>query len=137
MKIFHLQPEFFAFAPGAVEVDIGGPNEGERAMSSVPSVADAAAELANAFSGQLLKPADVGYEEARTVHNGLVNKRPALIARCRGVADVVDAVSLTHKLGLEVAGRGGGAHKAGGGAPDGGVRCDLAPKEGGYHHPQK
>ncbi len=102
MKIAHLQTEFFEFAPGAAEVDIAGPNEGERAMSSVPSVADAAAELTNAFSGQLLKPADAAYEEARKVHNGLVDKRPALIARCRGVADVVDAVSLTRKLGLEV-----------------------------------
>jgi hypothetical protein len=58
---------------------------------------------ASTFSGQLLKPADAGYEEARRVHNGLVDKRPALIARCRGAADVVDAVNLTRKLGLEVA----------------------------------
>jgi len=61
-------------------------------MSSIASVASAAAELATNFGGQLLKPADVGYEDARKVHNGLVDKRPALIARCRGVADVVDAV---------------------------------------------
>ena len=68
-------------------------------MSSIASVASAAAELAANFGGQLLKPADVGYEDARKVHNGLVDKRPALIARCRGVADVVDAVDLTRRLG--------------------------------------
>src|SRR5258706_6312251 len=113
MKMVHPQTEFFEFAPGAAEVDIAGSNEGERAMSSVPSVADAAAELANAFSGQLLKPADAGYEEARKVHNGLVDKRTALIARCRGVSDVVHAISLTRKLGLEVAGRGGRQNLAG------------------------
>ncbi|HYS91462.1 MAG TPA: FAD-linked oxidase, partial [Bradyrhizobium sp.] len=61
-------------------------------MSSVRSVADVAAEFSGTFSGQLVRPADAGYEEARRVHNGLVDKRPALIARCRGVADVVDAV---------------------------------------------
>jgi FAD/FMN-containing dehydrogenase len=105
-------------------------------MSSVRSVADAAAELANAFSGQLLKPADAGYEEARTVHNGLVDKRPALIARCRGVADVVDAVSLTRKLGLEVAVRGGGHNVAGRATIDGGLMIDLAPMKGIHVDPK-
>jgi len=82
-------------------------------MTSAPSVAEAVIELASKFSGQLLQPTDMGYEEARKVHNGLVNKRPVLIARCRGVADVVDAVYLARKLGLEVAVRGGG-HNVGG-----------------------
>jgi FAD/FMN-containing dehydrogenase len=89
-------------------------------MSSIASVASAAAELAANFGGQLLKPADVGYEDARKVHNGLVDKRPALIARCRGVADVVDAVDLTRRLGLEVAVRGGGHNVAGRATVDGG-----------------
>jgi FAD/FMN-containing dehydrogenase len=99
-------------------------------MSSVPSVAKAAAELASTFSGQLLKPADAGYEAARRVHNGLIDKRPALIARCRGVADVVDAVNLSHKLGLEVAIRGGGHNVAGRATVDGGLMIDLAPMYG-------
>jgi len=59
-------------------------------MSSVRSVDEVIGELSGTFSGQLLRPADAGYDEARRVHNGLVDKRPALIARCRGVADVVD-----------------------------------------------
>ncbi len=58
------------------------------------SLADTFIELASRFSGELLQPADAGYEEIRKVHNGLVDKRPLLIARCRGVADVVDAVKL-------------------------------------------
>src|SRR5579859_4112867 len=137
MKIAHLQTEFFEFAPGGAEVDIAGPNERERAMSSVSSVADAAAELVSVFSGQLLKPADAGYEEARKVHNGLVDKRPALIARCRGVADVVDAVNLTRKLGLEVAVRGGGHNVAGRATIDGGLMIDLAPMKGIHVDPKR
>lgn len=105
-------------------------------MTSVRSVANAAAELANSFTGQLLKPADVGYEEARKLHNGLVDKRPALIARCRGVADVADAVNLTHKLGLEVAIRGGGHNVAGRATIDGGVMIDLAPMKGMHVDPK-
>lgn len=99
-------------------------------MTSVPSVGDAVAELAGKFSGQLLQPADAGYEEARKVHNGLVDKRPALIARCRGVADVVDAIDLAHKLSLEVAVRGGGHNVAGRATVDGGLMIDLAPMKG-------
>ena len=77
-------------------------------MSSSLSIAVAAKELASTFSGQLLQPADVGYDDARKVHNGLVDKYPALIARSRGVADIVGAVELARNLGLEVAVRGGG-----------------------------
>jgi len=97
---------------------------------SIPSVAGAAAELAATFGGQLLKPADGGYEDARKVHNGLVDKRPALIARCRGVADVVDAINLTRRLGLEIAVRGGGHNVAGRATIDGGVMVDLGPMKG-------
>src|SRR5439155_1790590 len=104
-------------------------------MTSVPSVADAVIELASKFSGQLLQPTDTGYEEARKVHNGLVNKRPALIARCRGVADVVDAVALARKVNLEVAVRGGGHNVAGRATVDGGLMIDLLPMKGIHVHP--
>ena len=105
-------------------------------MTSVPSVSDAVVELASTFSGQLLKPTDVGYEEARRVHNGLVDKRPALIARCRGVADVADAVNSARKLGLEVAVRGGGHNVAGRATIDGGLMIDLAPMKGIHVDPK-
>jgi FAD/FMN-containing dehydrogenase len=99
-------------------------------MTPVPSVGDAVIELADRFSGQLLQPTDAGYEEARKVHNGLVNKRPVLIARCRGVADVVDAVNLARKLSLEVAVRGGGHNVAGRATVEGGLMIDLVPMKG-------
>jgi FAD/FMN-containing dehydrogenase len=99
-------------------------------MSSIASVANAAAALAATFGGQLLQSADVGYEDARKVHNGLVDKQPALIARCCGVADVVDAIDLASRLGLEVAVRGGGHNVAGRATIDGGVMIDLSPMKG-------
>src|SRR6185436_14838835 len=101
-----------------------------------PSLSDTVTELAVSFSGQLLQPADAGYEEARRVHNGLIDKRPALIARCRGVADVVDAVNLSHTLGLEVAVRGGGHNVAGRATIDGGLMIDLAPMKGIHVDPK-
>ncbi len=97
---------------------------------SIPSVARAAAELSASFRGELLEPGDPGYEDARKVHNGLVDKRPALIARCRGVADVVDAINLTEQLGLQVAIRGGGHNVAGRATIDGGVMIDLSLMKG-------
>ncbi len=104
--------------------------------TSVSSIADAIVDLATTFSGELLTPRDAGYEEARRVHNGLVNKRPALIARCRGVADVADAIRLARKLGLEVAVRGGGHNVAGRATIDGGLMIDLAPMKGIHVDPK-
>ena len=96
-------------------------------MTPTQTLAKAATKLADGFTGQLLRPADAGYEEARKVHNGLVDKRPALIARCRGVADVVEAIKLAHSLDLEVAVRGGGHNVAGRATVDGGLMIDLTP----------
>ena len=87
-------------------------------------------QLAPSFTGRLLQPADTGYDEARRVHNGLIDKRPALIARCQGVADVADAVKVARTLNLEVAVRGGGHNVAGKAAVDGGLMIDLAPMKG-------
>lgn len=99
-------------------------------MTAVRSVAAAAAEIGNTFNGRLLQPGSAGYEQARKVHNGLVDKRPALIARCADASDVADAIRLTRRLGLEVAVRGGGHNVAGRAAIDGGVMIDLAPMKG-------
>src|SRR6266540_3578044 len=73
------------------------------------------------FSGVLLRLKDEGYEEARRVHNGLIDKRPALIARCRGTADIVEALALARETGLEVSIRGGGHNVAGRAVTEGGV----------------
>ena len=99
-------------------------------MVSESSVAQAVSEVEGTFSAQLLQPGDAGYDDARRVHNGMVNKRPALIARCRGAADVVDAVKLARGLGLEVSIRGGGHNVAGRAVVEGGLMIDLAGMKG-------
>jgi FAD/FMN-containing dehydrogenase len=99
-------------------------------MAEVRSIAEAVVELGQTFSGQLLRSGDAGYDEARKVHNGLIDKRPALIARCRGVADVADVINFTRRLGLEVAVRGGGHNVAGRATIDGGVMVDLSLMKG-------
>jgi FAD/FMN-containing dehydrogenase len=82
-------------------------------MNDVSSVSAAVGELSATFAGRLLKPTDAAYDDARRVHNGLIDKRPALIAQCQGIADIVDAVGLARRLKLEVAVRGGGHSAAG------------------------
>src|SRR5688572_24694432 len=94
------------------------------------SLADAITQLSPTFTGQLLQPQDPAYDDVRLVHNGLIDKRPALIARCRGTADVVDAVKVARTLGLEVAVRGGGHNVAGRATVDDGLMIDLAPMKG-------
>src|SRR5262245_34803266 len=95
-------------------------------MSTVTNLA----ELAPAFSGQLLQATDTGYDDARRIHNGLVDKRPAIIARCAGVADIADAVKLARALKLDIAVRGGGHNVAGRATIDGGVMIDLSAMKG-------
>ena len=56
------------------------------AMVATQSIADTVAELAKSFTGQLLLPVDPDYDQARRVHNGLIDRRPALVARCRGAS---------------------------------------------------
>jgi len=86
--------------------------------------------LRAAFSGALLEPGEGAYEEARRVHNGLVDRRPALIARCQNTADIVDALQFARQAGLEVGVRGGGHNVAGRAVVDGAVMIDLAPMKG-------
>ena len=66
------------------------------------SLAESIDRASRSFTGQLLQPADAGYDGWRRVHNGLIDKHPAAIARCHGVADVVDAVKLARTLDLDV-----------------------------------
>jgi len=97
---------------------------------SQPAVSDALNALSSRFSGLLLQALDAGYEDARRVHNGLIDKRPFLIARCRNTADVVDAVGLAREHGLEVAVRGGGHNVAGRATIDAGLLIDLSLMKG-------
>jgi FAD/FMN-containing dehydrogenase len=84
------------------------------------------ADLARQVSGSLLGPQDPRYEAARAVHNGLIDRRPALIVRCRTTNDVIAALALARRAGLEVSIRGGGHNVAGRAVTDGGVMVDLA-----------
>src|SRR5262249_15361911 len=70
-------------------------------------------QLAPTFTGRFVQPSDADFDETRRVHNGLVDKRPSLIACCRGTADVADSVKLARTVGLEAAVRGGGHNVAG------------------------
>ncbi len=83
-------------------------------------------ELAGRISGSVFAPGDAGYEAARAVHNGLVDRRPALIVRCRTTQDVVAALAFARRAELEVSVRGGGHNVAGRAVTDGGVMIDLA-----------
>ncbi|MDQ1373484.1 MAG: hypothetical protein QOJ09_822 [Actinomycetota bacterium] len=82
------------------------------------------------FRGEQLRPEDAGYDEARAVWNAMIDKRPALIARCTGTADVVAALQHAKAEGLEVAVRGGGHNVAGKAVCDGGLVIDLSPMQG-------
>jgi FAD/FMN-containing dehydrogenase len=84
------------------------------------------ADLASQVSGSVLGPQDPGYEAARAVHNGLIDRRPALIVRCRTTNDVIAALALARRAGLEVSIRGGGHNVAGRAVTEGGVMIDLA-----------
>ena len=92
--------------------------------------------LASASSGTLLLPEDDGYDEARTIHNALIDKRPALIARCLGTADVLEAVALAREAGLEISVCGGGHNVAGRAVSEGGVMIDLSLMKGIHVDPR-
>jgi hypothetical protein len=76
--------------------------------------------------GPLLRAGDAGYDEARTIWNALIARRPALIARCAGVADVIAAVQFAREHDLLVSIRGGGHNIAGKAVCDGGLMLDLS-----------
>jgi FAD/FMN-containing dehydrogenase len=98
--------------------------------------ADRLDALSRSLSGVVFQPGEDRYEAARLVHNGLIDKRPALIARCRGVADVSTAVGFAREMGLEISIRGGGHNIAGRCVTDGGLMIDLAEMKGMYVDPQ-
>ena len=76
--------------------------------------------------GDVLTPVDAGYEDARTIWNAMIDRRPALIARCTGVADMMTAVKFARDNDLPVAVRGGGHNIAGKAVSDGALMIDLS-----------
>src|SRR4051812_15234081 len=99
-----------------------------------PMIADTATVLelsvVEAFKaslrGEVLLPGDNGYDESRTVWNAMIDKHPALIARCAGAADVISAVNFAREHDLLLAVRGGGHNVAGLGVCDGGLLIDFS-----------
>jgi FAD/FMN-containing dehydrogenase len=87
-------------------------------------------DLASKLRGELIRPGDAAYESARKVYNGMIDRRPALIARCVDVADVISAVSFAREHGLTLAVRGGGHSGPGLGVCDGGLVIDLSRMKG-------
>lgn len=87
-------------------------------------------DLSARFSGVVLRPDQSGYDEVRRVHNGMIDRRPALIAGCVGNADIVDAVNFARTHGLELAVRGGGHNVAGRAVCEGGLMLDLSLMKG-------
>jgi FAD/FMN-containing dehydrogenase len=87
--------------------------------------------------GALVSPGADGYDAARKVWNGNIDRRPALIARCTGVADVMEAVHFARAHQLLVAVRGGGHNAAGHASCDGGIVIDLTPMKGIHVDPQR
>src|SRR5437868_15466104 len=92
-------------------------------------------ELVSRMRGELLRPSDAGYEQAIRVYNGMIEKRPALIAHCVDVADVIAAVNFAREHELTLAVRGGGHSGPGLGACDDGQVIDFPGMTGIRIHP--
>ena len=90
------------------------------------AVATKLGELKLDLAGELILPPDPGYDEARAVWNAMIDKRPAMIVRCAGTADVVRAVNYARDYHMLVSVRGGGHNVAGSAVNDGGMVIDMS-----------
>jgi len=92
-------------------------------------------ELRSSMRGSLLLPGQPGYDEARTLHNAMVDKHPAMIARCAGVADVIAAVKFARKHSIHTSVKGTGHNVVGISLCDGGMVIDLSAMKGIHANP--
>ncbi|MEW5926505.1 MAG: FAD-binding oxidoreductase [Gemmatimonadota bacterium] len=100
-----------------------------RSGTSAPLGDEAIERLASRMRGSVLTPDSPGYDEARAIWNAMIDRRPGLIARCRGAADVMQAVRFAREHEALVAVRGGGHNIAGSAVCDGGLMIDLTPMQ--------
>ena len=96
-------------------------------VSPQSDIGEAIAGLCSGLRGELLQPGDADYDGARQIWNGMFDKKPALIARCRGTADFIDAVNFARENGLLTAVRCGGHNSSGSGSCDGGILSICRP----------
>lgn len=99
-------------------------------QTSTTSASQAVESLRSSFAGALLLPGEEGYESARRIWNGMIDKRPAVIARCTSADDVVAAVNFAREKGMVVAVRAGGHSFPGHSVCDAGLMIDLSPMKG-------
>jgi FAD/FMN-containing dehydrogenase len=105
-------------------------------MAIEPNVdAEALQAFATQIRGPVLTAEDPGYDAARKIWNGLIDRRPGFIAQCTGAADVVDAVNFARENELVVSIKGGGHNVAGNAVNDGGIVIDLSPMRGVHVEP--
>ena len=102
----------------------------ERQDTTVTLEETAVQDLTSRLRGTLLRPGDAGYEETRPVYNAMIDKSPALIARCVDIADVIAAVNFAREQKLTLAVRGGGHNGPGLGTCDDGLVIDLSDMKG-------
>ncbi len=102
----------------------------QRAVSGAEVNPEAIDALRSGFRGELFRSGDSGYETARNVWNGNIDRHPGLVARCTGVADVQAAVNFARSEQLLTSVRGGGHSAPGYGTNDGGLVIDLGPMKG-------
>jgi FAD/FMN-containing dehydrogenase len=101
------------------------------AQTLTPTIPTAAIDrLEGALRGRIVRPHDPDYDEARAVYNGMIDKRPAVVARCVDVADVIATVEVAREHGIPLAIRGGGHNGPGLGSVDDGIVLDLSPMKG-------
>ena len=101
----------------------------------MPNPESVAAALQPHITGRVILPADSTYDAARRVHNGLIDRRPAMIVRCQGTADVQAALRAAREHGLEISVRGGGHNVAGNAVCEGGLVIDLSDMRAGQVDP--
>jgi hypothetical protein len=99
---------------------------GTEAVLDEPPIEEFGSEL----GGELIRPEDAGYEDARKLWNGMIDKKPALIARAKDSADVAEAVNFAREHHMLLAVRGGGHNVAGTAMADGGLVVDLSSMKG-------